>query len=161
MYNFLLLVSTITAVFGFLHHGHGRNEEILNPPVVLLRCNVSIFPQKRNVLGQKLLSDRELSFIQGLFKTARRERYAFVCCEYFLQTEDGKTVGILMDNDQGLAEGFDLGIKMNAIETRTKRFHDVKMIQDRVDQEKLYTLIHELFKGTNSTLRTSDCPAIR
>ena len=112
MYNFLLLVSTITAVFGLLHHGHGRNEEILNPPVALLRCNVSIFPQERNVLGQKLLSDRELSFIQGLFKTARREGYAFVCCEYFLQTEDGKTVGILMDNDQGLAEGFDLGIKM-------------------------------------------------
>ena len=161
MYNFLLLVSTITAVFGLLHHGHGRNEEILNPPVVLLRCNVSIFPQERNVLGQKLLSDRELSFIQGLLMTARKDRYAFVCCEYFLQTGDGKTVGILMDKNQGLAEGFDLGIKMNAIETRTKRFHDMKMIQDRGDQERLYTLIHDLFKSTNSTLRTSVYPVLR
>ena len=80
---------------------------------------------------------------------------------FFLQTEDGRTVGILMDKDQGLVEGFDLGKKMNAKETYTKSFHDMKMIQDRADQERLYTLVHELFKSTNSTLRTSDCPATR
>ena len=33
-----------------------------------------------------------------------------------------------MDNEQGLAEGFDLGVNMNAKETRTKRFHNTKMI---------------------------------
>ena len=147
MFNFLLLVSTIPAVFGFFHHGDGQNEEALNPPVILLRSNRAVFPQERNVLSQKLLSERELSFIQGLFKTARKKRYLLVYCEYFLQTEDGKTVGILMDNDQGLAEGFDL---------YTETFHNMKMIQDRADQERLYILIHELFESTNSTLRTSN-----
>ena len=156
MFNFLLLVSTIPAVFGFFHHGDGQNEEALNPPVILLRSNRAVFPQERNVLSQKLLSERELSFIQGLFKTARKKRYLLVCCEYFLQTEDGKTVGILMDNDQGLAEGFDLGKKMNAKDTYTETFHNMKMIQDRADQERLYILIHELFESTNSTLRTSN-----
>ncbi len=158
---FNLLISIIATMCGCIHHGHERNEMALNAPVTLLRCNVSISPQKRSILYRKALPERERFFIQRLFETARRERYAFVCCEFFLQTEDGRTVGILMDNDQRLAEGFDLGKKMNAKETYTKSFHNMKIIQDRADQERLYTLIHELFKSTNSTLRTSDCPVLR
>ena len=160
MFN-LLVVSIIAAMCGYFHPRHEQNEMVLNAPVTILKCNVSISPPKRNILCQKVLPERERIFIQRLFETARKERYAFVCCEFFLQTEDGRTVGILMDNDQGIVEGFDLGKKMNAKETYTKSFHNMKMIQDRADQERLYTLVHELFKSTNSTLRTSDCPAIR
>ena len=160
MFN-LLVVSIIAAMCGYFHPRHEQNEMVLNAPVTIQKCNVSIFPKERNVLCQKVLPERERIYIQGLFETARKARYAFVCCEFFLQTEDGRNVGILMDNDQRLAEGFDLGIKMNAKETRTKRFHNMKMIQDRADQERLYTLVHELFKSTNSTLRTSDCPVLQ
>ena len=152
MFNFLLLVSTITVVFGHFHLGQGRNEEVLNTPVIMLRCRGSISPRKRNILSQKILSESELAFIQGLFKTARKEKYAFVCCEYFLQTDDGRTVGILMDNDQGLALGFDLGIKMNAKETHTERFHNMRIIRNRADQKRLYSLVHELFPGAPKDL---------
>lgn len=52
-----------------------------------------------------------------------------------------------MDNEQGLAEGFDLGVNMNAKETRTKRFHNTKMIQRVEDQKRLYSFVHELFSS--------------
>ncbi len=161
MFN-LLVVSIIAAMCGYFHPRHEQKEMALNAPVTILKCNLSVSPPKRKILCQKVLPERERVFIQRLFETARKERYAFVCCEFFLRTEDGRTVGVLMDNDQGLAEGFDLGKKMNAKEAYTESFHNMKMIQDRADQERLYILIHELFKkSTNSTLRTSDCPASR
>ena len=135
------------ALCACLHSSQRRNEATLTAPVTMLKCTVSIFPEKRNILGQKVLSDQELTFVNDLFESAHKDRYAFVCCEYFLQTEDGRTVGILMDNEQGLAEGFDLGVNMNAKETRTKRFHNTKMIQRVEDQKRLYSLVHELFSS--------------
>ena len=109
MFNFSIMV--VMALCACLHSLQWRNEATLTAPVTMLKCTVSIFPEKRNILGQKVLSDQELAFVHDLFEAAHKDRYAFVCCEYFLQTEDGRTVGILMDNEQGLAEGFDLGVR--------------------------------------------------
>lgn len=145
MFNCSIMV--VMALCACLHSSQRRNEATLTAPVTMLKCTVSIFPEKRNILGQKVLSDQELTFVNDLFESAHKDRYAFVCCEYFLQTEDGRTVGILMDNEQGLAEGFDLGVNMNAKETRTKRFHNTKMIQRVEDQKRLYSLVHELFSS--------------
>ncbi len=150
MFNFSIMV--VMALCACLHSLQWRNEATLTAPVTMLKCTVSIFPEKRNILGQKVLSDQELAFVHDLFEAAHKDRYAFVCCEYFLQTEDGRTVGILMDNEQGLAEGFDLGVNMNAKETRTKRFHNTKMIQSVDDQKRLYSLVHELFPGSTKDL---------
>lgn len=145
MFNCSIMV--VMALCACLHSSQRRNEATLTAPVTMLKCTVSIFPEKRNILGQKVLSDQELTFVNDLFESAHKDRYAFVCCEYFLQTEDGRTVGILMDNEQGLAEGFDLGVNMNAKETRTKRFHNTKMIQRVEDQKRLYSLVHKLFSS--------------
>ena len=145
MFNCSIMV--VMALCACLHLPQRRNEATLTAPVTMLKCTVSIFPEKRNILCQKVLSDQELTFVHDLFEAAHKDRYAFVCCEYFLQTEDGRTVGILMDNEQGLAEGFDLGVNMNARETRTKRFHNTKMIQRVEDQKRLYSLVHELFSN--------------
>lgn len=145
MFNFPIMV--VMALCACLHSSQRRNEVTLTAPVTMLKCTVSIFPENRNILGQKVLSDQELTLVHDLFEAAHKDRYAFVCCEYFLQTDDGRTVGILMDNEKGLAEGFDLGVNMNAKETRTKRFHNTKMIQRVEDQKKLYSLVHELFSS--------------
>ena len=157
MFN-LLVVSIIVGMCGGLHHSHDRNEMVLNAPVTIQKCNVSIFPKKRNILCQRVLPERERVFIQSLFETAHKERSAFVCCEFFLQAEDGRNIGILMDDDQGLAEGFDLGIKMNAKETRTKRFHNMRIIRNHADQKRLYSLVHELFPSSPKETRKGLTP---
>ena len=142
----------VVAMCVCLHLAQWQNEATLTAPVTMLKCTGSIFPKKRKILCQKVLSDREFAFVQGLFEAAHKDRYAFVCCEYFLQTEDGRTVGIMVDDDQELAEGFDLGKKMNAKETHTKCFHNTKMIRDRADQKRLYFLVHKLFSGSPKDL---------
>ena len=110
MFNFPIMV--VMALCTCLHSSQRRNEVTLTAPVTMLECTVSVFPEERNILGQKVLSDQELTLVHDLFEAAHKDRCACVCCEYFLQTDDGRTVGILMDNEKGLAEGFDLGVNM-------------------------------------------------
>ena len=151
MFN-LLVVCIIVGMCGGLHHSHDRNEMVLNAPVTIQKCSISIHPEKRKVRCQKELSGRELVFVQGLFENACEKRSAFVCCEFFLQTKGGKTVGILIHHDDELAVGFDLGREMDAKETHSKHIHNVKMIQNRADQKRLYSLVYELFPGPTKDL---------
>ena len=146
MFNFHLCISIIAAMCECLNHSHLRAGEPLPSPSAILKCNVTIYPENRNVRSQRALSERESIYIKGLLDTACNDKYILVCCEYFIQTADGRTLGILMDDEQESANGFDLGVKMNAIETHAERFHKVRIIQNAEDRKRLYSFVHELFQ---------------
>ena len=65
MFNCSIMV--VMALCACLHSSQRRNEATLTAPVTMLKCTVSIFPEKRNILGQKVLSDQELTFVNDLF----------------------------------------------------------------------------------------------
>lgn len=146
MFVVRLFVYALAAMQLNFHRENRRHEVSFSPPVTVLKCDVAISPEKRNVLREELLPKRELAFVLGLLKTGSEKRAAFVCCEYFLQASNGRTVGIMIDHDNAVAIGFDLGNDVDAKQTHSKHFHNLRLIRNRTDQKRMYVLVHEILQ---------------
>ena len=115
-------------------------------PLMVLKCRRSVSPDKRAVLDKQVLPKKMTSLLENLMKTGRKARLTYVCCEYYLKTPDGETVGILTDDKTQIVQGFDIGRRSDAIDIHSRAMHEIILLDDEENQRKAYFLLVGTFQ---------------
>lgn len=146
---FFLLIGVI-ALFG-CKNKKSTYDNLFNfhNPLMVLKCRRSVSPDKRAVLDKQVLPKKITSLLENLMKTGRKARLTYVCCEYYLQTPDGETVGILTDDKTQIVQGFDIGRRLDALGIHSRAMHEVILLDDEENQRKAYSLLLGLFQNNN------------
>ena len=118
-------------------------------PLTVLKCRRSVSPEKRVVLDKQVLPEMIATTFEELMKTGRKARLTYVCCEYYLKTPDGETVGILTDDKTQIVQGFDIGRRLDALDIHSRAMHEVILPDDEENQRKAYSVLVGTFQKNN------------
>ena len=118
----------------------------MNGSITVLKCQRAIDPARRMVLDKHEMESQQAMLFNVIIGNGHKTRATYVCCEYFLQTLAGDTIGVLTDDVNKKVTGFDFGRQANAIKLHSKFMHDIILTNDKESAEKAYSLIVQCFQ---------------